>query len=361
MMSSELARIRALFQPLAGSVYMDTATYGLPPLPTVACMSAALQGWQAGTAEWRTDWEEPADETRRHFAFLIGAREAEIARIPQSSVGTGLVAAGLTGGDEVVIPDDEFTSTLFPMLVAERRGTRIRQVPFDDLASAIRPETTLVATSLVQMQTGRVADISAICDRAEAVGARVLIDGTQAVPFFELESVIKRIDYLVCSAYKHLLCPRGVSFLYVNEARWGELQPLNAGWRAADRPFERYFGGPLTLAADAAKFDVSMGWIAWIGALTSLRLVAEWKAAGALAKVIDFSRLLAAQIGVSYQGSTLVCAPIADANAVRFRLKEAGIKASIRGDSVRFAPHLYNSSADMVTAGDAILAFVSRR
>lgn len=361
MMPAEVSRIRALFQPMAGSVYMDTATYGLPPLPTVDCMNAAIQAWQSGAASWRTDWEEPADETRRHFAFLIGAREAEIARIPQSSIGTGLVAAGLTAGDDVVVPDDEFTSTLFPMLVAERRGARVRQVPFDDLASAIRPETTLVATSLVQMQTGRVADISAICDRSEAVGARVLVDGTQAVPFFALEAVINRIDYLVCSAYKHLLCPRGVSFLYVKEARWADLQPLNAGWRAADRPFERYFGGPLTLAADAARFDVSMGWIAWIGALTSLRLVAEWKAAGALANVVDLSRVLAAKIGVRYQGSTLVCAPVEDVDGVRFRLEDAGVKASIRGDSVRFSPHLYNSSEDIVTASDAILPFVARR
>ena len=360
-MPTELSKIRALFQPATGSVYMDTASYGLPPLATVDCMSAAIRAWQSGAASWRTDWDEPADETRRHFAYLIGARESEIARIPQSSVGIGLVAAGLTPDDEVVVPADEFTSTLFPILVAERRGTTVRQVPFDDLASAIRPETTLVATSLVQMQTGRVADIASICGRAEAVGARVLVDGTQGVPFIALEAVIGRIDYLVCSAYKHLLCPRGVSFLYVKEARWDDLPPLNAGWRAADKPFDRYFGGPLTLAADAARFDVSLGWIAWIGALTSLRLVAEWKSAGLLASVIELSRSLAGHIGVSYHGSTLVCAPIADMDGARTRLLDARVKASIRGGSIRFSPHLYNEAVDIATAGDAILPFAGLR
>lgn len=361
MMTPELSRIRSLFQPATGSVYLDTASYGLPPLPTVGCMTAAIHAWQSGTALWRTDWEEPSDETRRHFAYLIGAREVEIARIPQSSIGIGLVAAGLTPDDEVVVPADEFTSTLFPMLVAERRGTSVRQVPFDDLASAIRPQTTLVATSLVQMQTGRMADISAICDRAEAVGARVLVDGTQGVPFVALEEIINRIDYLVCSAYKHLLCPRGVSFLYVKEARWENLQPLYAGWRAADKPFDRYFGGPLTLAADAARFDVSMGWIAWIGALTSLRLVAEWKGAGLLANVIELSRRLAELCGVEYHGSTLVCVPIHDMDGARSRLSDVRVKASIRGNSIRFSPHLHNNALDIATAANAILPFAAGR
>ena len=63
------------------------------------------------------------------------------------------------------------------------------------------------------MQTGRLADLEAILDRADAVGARVLLDATQAIPFVPLASVIDRVDYLVAAAYKHLLCPRGVAFL----------------------------------------------------------------------------------------------------------------------------------------------------
>jgi len=69
---------------------------------------------------------------------LIGAPAARVARIPQARVGTGLVAAGLGPGDEVVVPDDEFTSTLFPLLVAERRGAVISHFLFPALhATAI--------------------------------------------------------------------------------------------------------------------------------------------------------------------------------------------------------------------------------
>ena len=111
------------------------------------------------------------------------------------------------------MPADEFTSVLFPILVARERGTTVREVAFERLPDEIGPRTTLVALSLVQMQTGRLADLEAILDRAAEVGARVLVDATQAIPFVPFGSVIDRVDYLVAAAYKHLLCPRGVAFL----------------------------------------------------------------------------------------------------------------------------------------------------
>jgi hypothetical protein len=206
----DLASIRALFKSAPGTIYLDTATYGLPPQPTVDALNEAIAAWQAGSASWRVDWDEPADECRASFASLVGAKESEVARIPAAAVGMGLVAASLKSGDEVVVPDDEFTSTLFPILVAERRGVLVRQVPFADLAEAIRDGTKLVAASLVQMQTGKMVDLDAILGRATDVGARVALDATQGVPFVPLDDVIGRVDYLVCAAYKHLLCPRGV-------------------------------------------------------------------------------------------------------------------------------------------------------
>ena len=85
-----------------------------------------------------TDWDAPSDGAPRDFATLIGAEADTIATIPASSVGTGLVAGMLGPGDEVVVPADEFTSSLFPLLVAKERGATVREVPFDDLAASDR-------------------------------------------------------------------------------------------------------------------------------------------------------------------------------------------------------------------------------
>src|SRR4029079_16549131 len=134
---------------------------------------------------------------------------------------------------------------LFPLLVAKERGAVVHEVPFEALADSIGASTTLVAFSLVQMQPGKMADLEAITTAAERHDARVIIDATQAVPFVPLAGVIDRIDYMVVSGYKHTLSPRGNGSLYVRRDHWDELEPRNANWRAADRPYVRYFGGPL--------------------------------------------------------------------------------------------------------------------
>jgi len=355
-----LAAIRTQFAPGVGVTYLDTATYGLPPLATVEALQRAILAWQAGTGDWISDWDEPSDEAPRTFARLIGAPTDTIATIPAASVGTGLVAGTLGAGDEVVLPADEFTSTMFPILVARERGAAVREVPFEGLADAIGPATTLVAASVVQMQTGRVADLAAILDAAERHGARVLLDATQAIPFVPLEALIDRIDYLVCAGYKHLLSPRGTAYLYVRRARWDDLEPRNANWRAADLPFGRYFGGPLTLAADARRFDVSRAWFPWVGATTSLRLLAEWQAAGAFEAVRVLAEGLAERLRVPWYGGSLVCAPLADGEAARDGLRAAGVRASVRGTAIRFAVHVYNTHDDLDRAARAIAPFAGR-
>ena len=53
--------------------YLDSATYGLPPEPTIRAMRRALDAWQTGTADWQADWDRPAEAARASFAQLIGS------------------------------------------------------------------------------------------------------------------------------------------------------------------------------------------------------------------------------------------------------------------------------------------------
>ena len=359
--SVDLAAIRSLFEPAPGIAYLDTATYGLPPRPTVDALERALRAWQGGVGDWIEDWDRPTDSCRVDFAAVIGADPTEVATIPAASVGVGLVAARLGQGDEVVVPADEFTSTLFPLLVARERGAVVREVPLEALADSVQRSTTLVAVSLVQMQTGRVADLASICEAAERVDADVLVDATQGVPFVDLAPFAPRITYLVCSAYKHLLSPRGTGFFRVLRSKWDDLEALNANWRSANDPYGRYFGGPLTLAEDARRFDVSRAWLPWVGATESLRLLAQWKAAGAFPPVLAAARRLADRLGVPFEGATLVCAPIADGETARSALLAEGIRASVRGTGIRFAVHVYTTDDDIDRAVDAIAPFLEAR
>jgi selenocysteine lyase/cysteine desulfurase len=352
--------IRALFSPAPGVTFLDSATYGLPPAPAIRVLREALDAWTAGTANWIEDWDKVGERGRAAFAKLIGVEPSRVALLPATSVGVGVVAAGLTSADDVVVPNDEFTSVLFPLLVARDRGVRVREVPLEGLVDAITPGTTLVACTLVQMQTGRTVPIRAIVERAGEVGARVLIDATQGIPFVPLGDLVDRIDYLVCSGYKHLLSPRGTAFMAVRADQIGQLAPILANWRAADQPYGRFFGGPLTLAPNAAMYDVSLAWHAWLGAAESLELLVRWQAEGALDEPMRLARDLATGLGLPWGGSSLVCAPIENGEQARAALGAAGIRASFRGTGIRLSTHVYNDDADIARAVEALEPVVLR-
>jgi selenocysteine lyase/cysteine desulfurase len=345
---------RDVFDPAPGSIYLDAATYGLPPRPTVEAMHRALAGWQAGTADWIREWDQTGEVCRAAFGRLIGAPAETIALLPSVSVGVATIAATLTVADEVVIPDDEFTSVLFPLLVAAReRGSTVRTVPFDRLADAVDAATTLVAVSLIQSQSGRAADLAAISAAAADVGARVLVDATHAVPFVPIDA---RVDYLVCAAYKHLLSPRGVAFLYVRPELWETIPPLLANWRSTSNPYSHHYGGPLDVAPNAARFDVSLAWFSWAGAAVSLDLLCRWQADGLLQRVVDLSRRLASQLGLALPTGSVLSVQVDDAEAVREALADAGIRAAVRAGSVRLSPHLYNTAEQI----DEVAAVLGR-
>jgi len=352
--------IRGLFHPEPGLTYLDTATYGLPPERTMLVMREALEAWQAGTASW-VDWDRQSERARVAFARLIGVPPARVALQPSVSVGVGMVASALEPGDRVVVPAAEFRSVLYPLLVAQQRGVDIVEVDeLDRLADAITPGIKLVAISLVQMQTGRVLPVREIVERAEAVGAQVLLDATHGTPFVRLDHVIDRIDYVLVAAYKHLLCPRGVAFMVLRDDHVGRLPPTMASWRASDAPYTSFFGGPLTLANAAAQYDASLAWHPWVGAAESLELLVEWQAAGALEEPLALARALADRLGIPWGGGTLVCPQINDADTVRAALEEHRIKAAFRGTAIRFSTHVYNDDADIERAAAAISPLVAQ-
>ena len=354
-MVDRLAEIRALFAPAPGTIYLDAATYGLPPRPTTDALHAAADQWQQGTADWVSAWDRRGEQCRSAFGALIGVDPRTVALIPSASTGVGTVATTLRPGDEVLIPDDEFTSVSYPLLIAARdRRASVRAVPLEALADSIRSTTSLVAFSLIQSQSGRGADLHAIADAARAHGARTLVDATHAVPFVPID---RPIDYLVCSAYKHLLCPRGVAFLMVGQAHADAVSPILANWRSTADPYGSYYGTDLSLAPSAARFDVSLAWFSWAAAAESLDLLAQWQQAGLLTQVNTMARRLAAHLDLAPPAGTLVTVSAPDPEGMRRALADEGIKAAVRAGGIRLSPHVYNTDAEI----DRVVAVLTRQ
>lgn len=359
--TTKLADVRALFSPGPGLTYLDAATYGLPTRPTVAALQKALSRWQSGEANFESEWEPTAEVSRRHFAALIGGNPDEIALIPTASAGVGLVAAGVPSGGEVVVPDDEFTSVLFPLLVAaERHGVRVRRVPFGDLAESIGAGTDLAAFSLTRSQDGESASLADVVSAARQHGAQLLVDATHSVPFVPIQPWLADIDYLVCHGYKHLLCPRGVAFMHVRKDRWRDLPPWFANWRASDPRALRDYGGTLDdLAANARRFDLSLAWHSWVGAEPTLQLLVQWQEAGVLEEVRRLAQRLALGLGRPQPSGSIVSVRVEDADAAARSLDAMGIRCAARSGNIRLSPHVYNDEADVDRAVEALARFIA--
>ena len=126
----------------------------------------------------------------------------------------------------------------------------------------------------MQSSDGRVADTDAVIEAARRVGALTIIDATQATGWLPLP--LDALDAAVCSAYKWLCCPRGTAFMVASPRVLGSTcRPHAASWFAAEEVHAGYYGTPLRLARDARRFDMSPAWFAWMGAVSSLRALAE--------------------------------------------------------------------------------------
>jgi selenocysteine lyase/cysteine desulfurase len=336
-----LSAARAEFDPEV--TYLDTATLGLPPRRSLAALRQAVDSWAAGRASAR-DYDIPLAAARRSYAALVG-------------VDPGRVAVGnQPDRSEVLTVTGEFTSVVFPFLAQAPRGVVVREVPLERLADAVTSRTAVVAVSAVQSADGRVADLPALVDAAAGAGARVLLDVTQAAGWLPVDA--GAFAWTVCSGYKWLLAPRGTGFLTVAPDLAGELVPHLAGWYAGDRPWESIYGGPLRLAADARRFDISPAWHSWVAQAPALDLLTGVGRRLLHEHSVGLADRFRAALDLPPGDSAIVSLPVPP-EAVD-RLRDAGVAASLRSGRLRLAFHVHNDAADADRAADVLVDLVRR-
>lgn len=326
--------------------YLNTASYGLPPDAGWNALQQALSDWRGGRTSWE-GWGESTDGARAAFAALVGVAPEAVAVGANVSGLVGLVAASLPAGSRVVIPDVEFTSTLFPFLVHD--GLEVRTVAPAELAEAIDERTDVVAFSAVQMSTGEVADLDAVIAAARRHGALTILDATQACGWLPLDAT--RFDFVVCAAYKWLMSPRGTAFMTVAPQRLADVVPTAAGWFAGEDVHASYFGPPLRLASTARRLDTSPAWFPWVGTEPALELINRIGVEAIHAHDVGLANRFRAGLGMEPSDSAIVTV---DAPGAAERLEAAGIQAAERGGRLRTSWHVYNRERDVDAALTAL-------
>ncbi len=339
---------RAAFAPVPG--YLNAATLGLPPLAARAALNDALDAWQRGQAH-APDYDAAVNRSRALYASLVGVPAGAVAVGSQVSVAAGLVASALPDGSRVVCVGGDFTSVVFPFLAQAGRGVIVRHAPLEALADAVDEGCDLVAFSLAQSADGRVADAAAVVEAAARQGAMTFCDTTQAVGWLDVDAAL--FDVTVCSAYKWLCSPRGTAFTTVSPTALARLTPVNAGWYAGESVWDSVYGPQMRLAADARRFDVSPVWLAWVGTVPALELLASLPAGHAREYGSGLADALRLRLGLAPEHRPVVSLPDPD-GGLAARLGAAGCTVAGRAGRVRIAFHLWNDDADVERAAGAL-------
>ncbi|AKN72626.1 class V aminotransferase [Streptomyces sp. PBH53] len=342
--------VRAEFRPR--SSYLNTASTGLLPARTVT----ALQEAALLRAEGRPllPLYEEVEVCRAAYARLAGVPAARVAAGASVAAHTGVIAASLPAGAEVLTAEDDFTSVLNPFHI--RGDLKVRTVPLERLAESVRPGTALVAVSAAQSADGRIADLPALREAARAHGARTYVDFSQAAGWLPMAA--DAYDFTATVSFKWLMGPHGAAFLTVPED-FGGLTPVLAGWVAAERPWDSCYGPVAELARSARRFDLTHALFTFAGLRRSLELIEELGVEAIHAHdlaLADRFRAGLADLGhapVPAPGSAIVSVP--GLGPRQPALSAAGVEVSDRAGNLRAAFHLYNTAADV----DRLLAALS--
>jgi len=252
-----LIDVRADFPGLIGPDgaawhYLDTAATAQKPKAVIDAIARAYgadyatvhRGVYARSAEMTLAYEA----ARRRIAAFIGGEEDEIVFVRGATEAINLVAqswggANLKAGDRILLSTLEHHSNIVPwQLVAERVGAAIDVIPLtsdsridlDAMAAMITAQHKLVALAHVSNVLGSTLDARRAAEIAHSVGAKILIDGCQAVPRMDVDVAALGCDFYAFSGHK-LYGPTGIGVLWARAELLEAMPPWQGGGSMIDR------------------------------------------------------------------------------------------------------------------------------
>jgi cysteine desulfurase/selenocysteine lyase len=237
----------------SGWAYLDTAATAQKPQVVIDAITRGYDTTYAtvhrGVYQRSADMTLAYEAARKRVAGFMGAVSPdEVVFVRGATEGINLVAqcwAGtqLKAGDRILLSMLEHHSNIVPwQMVAERVGAAIDVIPLtadhridlDAMAAMITPAHKLVALGHVSNVLGSVLDAKRATEIAHSVGAKILLDGCQAVPRMALDVADIGCDFYVFSAHK-LYGPTGIGILWGRADLLDQMPPYQGGGAMIDR------------------------------------------------------------------------------------------------------------------------------
>jgi len=241
-----------------GWAYLDTAATAQKPKPVLDAIARAYGETYAtvhrGVYQRSADMTLAYEASRMRVAKFIGARSAdEIVFVRGATEAINLVAQSwggtfLKAGDRILLSRLEHHSNIVPwQLLRDRTGIEIdvapltqdRKIDLDAVEGMLTPQHKLVALAHVSNVLGSVLDVRRAAELAHGVGAKILIDGCQAVPRLGVDMAALDCDFYVFSGHK-LYGPTGIGCLWARHELLDAMPPYQGGGSMIDKvTFER--------------------------------------------------------------------------------------------------------------------------
>ncbi|MDE0877773.1 MAG: cysteine desulfurase [Sphingomonas bacterium] len=236
----------------AGWAYLDTAATSQKPQSVVDAITRGYGETYAtvhrGVYQRSADMTLAYEAARRRVADFIGGQAEECVFVRGATEAINLVAhcwAGeqLKPGDRIMLSMLEHHSNIVPwQMVAERTGVAIDVVPLTDdqridldaMAAMLTPAHKIVALAHVSNVVGSVLDATRATELAHGVGAKILLDGCQAVPRIAVDVAAIGCDFYVFSGHK-LYGPTGIGVLWGRAHLLDAMPPYQGGGSMIDK------------------------------------------------------------------------------------------------------------------------------
>ena len=252
----------------SGWAYLDTAATAQKPKPVIDAITRGYAESYAtvhrGVYQRSADMTLAFEASRRRVARFINAPSPdEIVFVRGATEAINLVAHswgnGLKPGDRILLSTLEHHSNIVPwQLLRDRTGIAIDVAPLtedgridlDAVEAMLTPQHKLVALAHVSNVLGSVLDARRAADLAHGVGAKLLLDGCQAVPRLAVDVQSLGCDFYAFSGHK-LYGPTGIGVLWAR----GEILDAMPPWHGGGAMIDRVTFEKTTYAPPPARFE----------------------------------------------------------------------------------------------------------
>ena len=350
------------------------AAYMTPQPKRVA--EATMQGAQLRAQPWRItpeDFFTGIESLRSAFARQVGCAADNIAIVPSAGYGVACAAKNLATqrGDLILVLEDQFPSNYYAWrrqaLESEAKFLVVHRDPqqlwADALKKTIRKYGDRIKIAALEghhWASAEHIDLETVIPALREGGIRIVLDLTQTIGGCPVDIAALAPDFMVAAAYKWQFSPYGVSFLYVDDQYFDGV-PIEEAWMDRDgaEDFSRLAEFTDSYQPGARRYDMSAksSFSNIAGASAAQSLLAEWgietisqtldQTNDRIANILEqhgFDVMPRNRRGPHFQAAHL---PATDPRELAARLIENNVYASVRGEFLRVAPHLYTDDEDL--------------